>query len=172
MSNERVFVGDKNTEWYKRCREYLDESKIQFDKAEQVCNKYGISKESIAIDYDTLYLKYEVAYLPEIIKMFKSVPFCGKHGTFNIVKKNSPLGKEFKKLKISKPSSPMVGFKLFGGRMMSYGQFIHNEHVYVRVLCDQELDCPAGFTEMKLSEFWALAEKIQDKTNNLHLENI
>lgn len=169
---EKVFVGDKSTDWYKRCRQYLDNNDIQFEKAKEICNRYGIDEHNIALDYNTLYLKYGEKYPDDVIKMFKSSPYSGRIGTFNIVKKNSKLGKEIAKADIHKQHSPMVGFDLFGGIAgIKYGQFIHKEHVYIRVISETELKCPEGFTEMKLSDFFLLVENIKNN-DDLHLENI
>lgn len=170
---ETVFVGDKNTAWYKKCRDYLDDNKVQFEKVEAICEKYGIDKHDVALSHDTLYLNYGKEYPQDVVKMFKSAPYICSKGSFYVVKRNSKLGKEIINAGVDKKSSPMVGFDLFRGITgVRYGQFIHNEHVYIRIVADRDVECPEGFEVMSMSDFWALIEKIQDKSNGLKLENI
>lgn len=168
---EIVIVGNENTGWYKRCRKYLDETDAEFEKAKKIVEKYGVDINNVAIDYDTLYLKHGEKYSDEVVKMFKTSPLYSRNGVFDIIKKNSKIGKEFSKIGVSKPRKPMVGFELFNGIPIRSAQFIFNKKIYIRIESEKDIDIPAGFEQVKLSEFYSMLENIKED-ESLHLENI
>lgn len=168
---EKIFVGDKNTEWYKKCRGYLDAKREQKETIKEFCDAHGIDDKDWKADSMSIFVREDEKY-SEYKSQSKSSIYYDKDGSYYQIRKNSKLGKDFLKLGLKPLYRPLVGFELLAGIRLKYGQFIHSEHIYIRIETDNEVPCPEGFEEMKMSDYFALVEKIQEKSNDLYLENI
>jgi hypothetical protein len=168
---EIVIVGNKNTDWYKRCRQHRDNKNADGSKVRQFCEENNIAKEDFMFTPSTLYVKAVDKY-KLFAKQAKTNLYYVENDKYYIIKKNSSLGRKYSKLELTNTHSPMVGFELFDGIRCRSCQFLHNNKIYVRIESETKIEVPNGFKEMKMADYFSLTDKIKDPTNKLSLENV
>ena len=168
---EYVYIAGKDTDWYKKCRAYLDSCIEDRKVVANFCQEWNIDVNDYLFGKQQFYVKKK----PET-KCFsiyaKKNDFVWNDMLFLAIKNNSKLGKAFLKLKLHNADMPPIWWDLFIGFAFEYTQFIFDEKVYLKLDSKNKFPLPEGFTEIKMSEYYTLLEKIDDPKNKLHLEII
>lgn len=146
-------------EWYEKCRKYIDSRNADIEKVDKFAADHGISKADFAFNVlGTFFVKDT----PSNEKFRKSS--CKKtDGCYLVIKGNSKLGKEFSNLNrtLENMRKPDIFLGLIYARRMRCVAFFYKKVLYISASSDtDELKCPDGFKQMKLSEYYKMVEDI------------
>lgn len=158
---EQYFEITKESKHYQEYYDY-DAARSRFADAIRKFNEEnGINTDGYII-YDGYYWVDATA---ETVTKFKSQLRKERLQGCCSFRKNSAIGKAFIASGITKPSKPFVpfSFKDISGFSCRSRLFSFGKKVYCSISCDYEtdkkLECPAGFIEMKASEFFKIIEE-------------
>jgi hypothetical protein len=172
---EMVIVGNNNTDWFKQCREYLTCKQRNREKVNKFCESHNIKLEDWLCNSHTIYIR-RTKDNKRYAGQAKKDLYYQDDEPFYVIKKNSLLGKEFNMLDLEVLNKPMVGWGLLDDessiRGLRYSQFIYEDSIYILLDYDKHINIPAGFTEMKMSDYYLMLERIRNPDNNLYLENV
>lgn len=144
----------------KKCLEYVKKREQALDLGAAYAEKWGIPKNEFAVLNDSFYILDTPANQEKFAGQLKK----SDDGKYCAFKKNSKIGKGWE-TPFPDNRQPNIGWEMYksigliGGR---YGilQFVSVDGLYARVKLAAKADIPAGFTEIKGSDFMLIVEAI------------